>query len=150
MKTPALVLLLSLASTAFGSEFAASNNDQYQISYTQSVKDLTANPGDNIFSFRDSHRYSKDPDLKSFDTYEFVGRTGEKAFQVKHVKKFMDVSSKNETLNLYFEAGTDFPLQFHATYSGCGYGETVKLRMLELKGNQLGYKLVYPSCLLKD
>jgi hypothetical protein len=145
----ATVFLIVLSADAYANEFATSNNINYEITYTQKTEVLTANPGDWLFSFKDRHKTSKDKDLQSSDRYEFIGRTGDKAFQIKHTSKLMDVSSSDKVLNMYFEENSTFPMVFHASYSSCEYGSIVQLQMLELKGNQLVYKLIYPECLKK-
>lgn len=65
--------------------------------------------------------------------YTFLGRTGDKTFEIKALIYERGGVISNNTLKLFFEKDSIIPL-----------GEGYKLKMLDLKGNTLIYQLIKP------
>lgn len=112
------------------------------------------NAGEVMFCFHQAD--GKFPQLKWGDVYRFVGRTGENTFEVKYShynrtgSKFMQDTEDEKILKLYFEKNLEANLNIIPLDSSCIANPVyAKLKMLELKGNQLKFQIILPDCLIK-
>jgi len=143
-----LLILLSFSFQAYGENksttYTTENSPDWVISHSYTDGPVKVNPGENIFSFRDKR---KGTDLSHYDQYQFIGRTGTDTFEMKHNYGRMQMKNE-ETLKMFFEKDSTFPLEFWFGYTSCN-NEKIELKMLNLQGNQLEYEIILPQC-LKD
>jgi hypothetical protein len=88
-------------------------------------------------------------DMYEAGAYYFVGRTGEKTFQVRYsVLSYEKAYNKNEVINLYLGPNEPFEfrllgLEVHLPFIGLEQG--FKLKLIALKGNKLVCQVIIPE-----
>lgn len=105
-------------------------------------------PNETIFYFTgNSTQY---PFFDSF-RYRFIGRTGEKTFEMRY--EFASNTSpikKDEKINMYFDDNLSH-LSFSPfkgpKYTNCTEEDKVFLKIVKLEGNQLECQIILPNCL---
>jgi hypothetical protein len=106
-------------------------------------------PGEMIFAYTDTRTSGQ---VSSFFQYEFVGRTGEKTFELRKIEKHFNDKTETKT-SVYFDATEPLPLKDMGTYlrigAGCSVDEVPKLVMIKLTGNELEARVLLPDCLKK-
>lgn len=79
-------------------------------------------------------------------SYTFLGRTGDKTFEVRFIDTGYDV--KNEKISMFFEENELVPLDLKVELaSSCTKTDKIYMKMFKLKGNQLEYQIILPDCL---
>lgn len=106
-----------------------------------------AHPGDIIFEFLLKNK--KFLDLYNFTQYKFLGRTGEKTFEIEKSEKMYRKGVIIKKLNIYFDKqGGLIELNiFSPVYTGCTENDKIYLKMINLQGNELQYQTILPKCL---
>jgi len=150
---------------AFGMPIEALGKDQmvfdspYDPSYEITlVGDFNAaaavTPGHDIFAYKFESKKFRGK-LYWLYQYDFAGRTGDKTFELRLVKREGDASDprnrKESKISVYFDPEVPLPLDAMLVPGGlgarCAKGEVPKLRMLKLAGNELQFQVLLPECL---
>lgn len=114
----------------------------------QFSKPADSNPGDIIYGFLATN--SDDIFTTYSHQYQFIGRTGEKTFELLHEeRKNAVVVNGREVFKYHFEENGEIPLEIFRKGSACTDNDMAKLKMLKLSGNMLLYKVTLPPCLVK-
>jgi hypothetical protein len=149
------IFLLSLPKLSLSGDFGrksfdAPQNANYSISlYGPFNSPGIATPNETIFTYLTGNKkYPIEKTLMFVDQYKFTGRTGEKTFELEHIYTLAG-KFKHETLKMYFEENTVFPLSVMTLYSGCEKNDKINLKMLKLTGPQLEFQIILPACLEK-
>jgi len=151
-----MIPILFGASFSFGGEFEkiefdAPKNPECRIMLGGFfTKSGTVNPNETMFTYIDENKkYPDDPRFFSYVQYKFLGRTGEKNFEISRVEKIMVLKETSEKINMYFDETHLFPLRFSPMYVNCSKDDKAFLKMIKLQGNQLEYQIILPNCLVE-
>lgn len=115
----------------------------------------TAEPNGTLFKFHYADK--KFPfDVFYSNIYVFLGRTGEKTFEVQYRPEglftkpdnFSSMREHPAKINLYFTDNELYPLKINYV-KPCTKEDKVYLKMLSLKGNGFDYQIILPDCLKK-
>ena len=132
-------------------------NDPKDIGYEISIvgfinKPGTVNPGDIMAEFFVKNKQFHD--LYSFNSYKFLGRTGERSFEVEMRERYVAGNLATVTkVNMYLDKpGSLIPLQYNniSNHTRCNYeADKVYLKVIGLQGSKLKYQIMLPKCLSK-
>lgn len=107
-------------------------------------KPCTVNPGEtNLY-------YNAGFGGKVATVYYFYGRTGDKTFDVR--RKSTGTFGEDHIYHYYFVPNDTVDIQYVGGIGkdmGCGPGDNVLLKFIELTGNRLTYQIILPNCLKK-
>lgn len=106
-----------------------------------------AEPNDTIFSYLYENKRSPLA-IYYLNQYNFLGRTGEKTFEIKYVTGGTVAPKTSEKINMYFEDNDLYPLKIIMLNTNCSKDDKIFLKMLKLQGNKLGYQIILPDCLI--
>ncbi|MBI5043197.1 MAG: hypothetical protein HZC10_05080 [Nitrospirae bacterium] len=144
-----LLPLIAVSSEFEKISFDAPTKKEYTISMSGFFsKSGIANPNDTIFTFLGEHKeFSRD--IYYFNQYKFIGRTGEKTFEIMAIEKGPGLRLKEtrEKINMYFDDTAPYSLKFMSMNTKCDQKDRVLLKMIKLSGNQLEFQLILPDCL---
>ena len=84
--------------------------------------------------------------------YTFLGRTGEKTFDVNLYRSEPTRSgSHDEVKHVYFERNDTIAISHgkHFSPAKCSSNDAIHFKILDLQGNKLKYQIIVPECLKK-
>ncbi len=146
------LLIIPVISFAYDWEritFDAPKNHEYTITMGGYFnKTGVVQPNGLIFLYNISNK--KFPlDICNIVEYRFLGRTGDKTFEIEKISKAIASPKKRENINMYFDESNPSLLLFYEYLldTGCTENDKIYLKMVNLKGNQLEYQIILPNCL---
>jgi hypothetical protein len=114
-------------------------------------------PNGTIFKFHYAHK-NFPLDVFYSKIYIFLGRTGEKTFELQYKpegliteQKTLHLTGEREypaKINLFFTENDLYPLKIYFP-KPCSKEDKVYLKMLKLQGNEFQYQIILPECLKK-
>lgn len=132
-------------------QFKHSENDTTYTLYITGRFDQASKANLNDLIFSGSGSVGEEALIGDFIEYRFLGRTGEKTFDLGYKSNGNGVAAESDSkLSVYFnkKEPLKIPLDFIAAYSpGCKTTDFLLLKMINLKGNSLDFQLILPSCL---
>jgi hypothetical protein len=121
----------------------------------------SVNPGDSLYFYKETItkniptplvRGGFKHKMVNQEFYSFVGRTGEKTFELKHTYYLTGMAKPiiEEKNPYYFDASMPLELKIMGTQSNCDPKEMrIQVKLIDLKGSKLECQVVLPGC-LKD
>jgi hypothetical protein len=116
------------------------------------------NPGDPVYScqetiltiiqtplVKDGYKHI----MTNHDYYTFVGRTGEKTFELKHTY-FTGPMTKpviEEKNSYYFDTNVPLELEIRGFFDCDPKAKKIQVKLIDLKGSKLECQVVLPDCL---
>lgn len=113
------------------------------------TKPQAAAPGDEVFAYVYSTSNAAGT-LYYLYEYDFAGRTGDKTFELRLIKREGSSPRSETKISAYFDAETAMPLNaivIPRLGANCSKSELPKLKMISLSGNQLEAQVLLPDCL---
>lgn len=118
------------------------------------------NPGDSLYFYQGTLTKNIPTSLSpggfkhkmvNKEYYSFVGRTGEKTFELKHTVYFIRSKPVSEEKNsYYFDANVPLELQIMALGSKCDPKEMkIQVKLIDFQGSRLECQVLLPECLKK-
>lgn len=141
-----IVVLLSLVSIASAStmeKFTLPDGSEWSGCFS---KPCTVDPNTTLFMIVrkiDGLRGKKI--TGGLSAWNYRGRTGEKTFSIVQ----SSLRSEQSPTSLYFTPNDTFVLAMAGNLPGCTANDKINLKMIDLKGNYLTYKIELPECYKK-
>ncbi len=104
-------------------------------------------PGEQFFSYEE-----QSPQSSNHEKYYFHGVKEEGSFEIRHTWAkfggFRAGKPNQEILKVTFKADGEYPLPMSIlTFPNCTKKDLAVLKMISLKDNRLGYRIILPACL---
>lgn len=108
----------------------------------------SVSPGDHVFSYK-TELISSRGQLLYLYQYNFVGRTGDKTFELLQISREGSSPRVEKKFSVYFDPDAPLPLKIPLLPldTSCSASEAPKLKLVKLSGNELEVQVLLPECL---
>jgi len=146
-----VLIIIAWAIPCIGENISFKTDDDSVVNMSGAMKKPeTAYPGDSLLRYTIEQSLSP---VSMFFEFQFLGRTGEKTFDVDYNLKVITKTSEGalergvvDRLSYYFVKGDLVPVQ-RGGFPGCSEDDIIYLKLLAFKGNEFKYQIILSDCI---